>query len=35
MMTTLIVTPALLASAGERARPASGLREDDRQAVEA
>src|SRR5687768_12138578 len=35
MMTTLIVTPALLASAGERVRPASGLREDDRQAVEA
>lgn len=35
MMTTLTVSPALLASAGERARPASGLREDDRQAVEA
>ena len=33
-MTTLIVTPALLA-ASERARPVSGLREDDRQAVEA
>jgi RNA polymerase sigma-70 factor, ECF subfamily len=35
MMTTLIVTPALLASASERTRPASGLREDDREAVEA
>ena len=34
-MTTLTVSPALFASTGERVRPASGLREDDRQAVEA
>jgi RNA polymerase sigma-70 factor, ECF subfamily len=35
MMTSLTVSPAILASASDAARPASGLRDDDRQAVEA
>ena len=34
-MTTLTVSPALLASASERTRSGAGLREDDRQNVEA
>jgi RNA polymerase sigma-70 factor, ECF subfamily len=34
MMTTLTVTPALLANASEAARRGAGLREEDRQAVE-
>jgi RNA polymerase sigma-70 factor (ECF subfamily) len=35
MMTTLTVSPALLAAAGQDARRGAGLREDDRAAVEA
>jgi RNA polymerase sigma-70 factor (ECF subfamily) len=35
MMTTLTVSPALLAAAGQETRRGAGLREDDRSAVEA